>query len=74
MRWQGEGVARDVARAMRYYRLAMTQQDPEQQQLGGGGGVAAQHTAANNLAELLVAEAVRGSSGGPAGACSSPKW
>ena len=58
---------------MRYYRLAMTQQDPEQQQRGGGG-VAAQHTAANNLAELLVAEAVRGSSDGPAGACSSPKW
>ena len=44
----GEGTAQDTARAMHYYRSAMAR-----------GGGRTEHVAANNLAELLVAEAVR---------------
>lgn len=62
----GEGVPQDTARAMHYYRSAIAH--------GGGGHT--EHAAANNLAELLVAEAVRGSSASPSptSVASSPHW
>ena len=50
----GEGVPRDTAAAAQQYRAAIAQR----------GGDHTEHTAANNLGELLVAEAVRGGGGG----------
>ena len=70
----GEGVPRDTARAMNYYRAAMADTEKQTQR-----DRHTEHAAANNLGELLVAEAVRrqareGSASSHEAVPSSPEW